>query len=208
MGIALYKRPKDGTIFAIVSRKSGGASDYLWQYRLEATGNGSVKGTLVRQFGNFSRRGEIEAVVVDDALGYVYYSDEDFGIRKWHADPDNPKTNQELAVFAKEGYQGDREGLAIYPRPDGTGYLVSTDQVEGGSRLWLYRREGAGGDPHNHREAVAVIPTMSDATDGLEVATQPFPGFPRGLLVMMNSGPRNFHVYGWQDVEAVRRDAR
>jgi hypothetical protein len=72
----------------------------------------------------------------------------------------------------------------------------------------LYRREGTGGDPHNHQEAVAVIPTMSDATDGLEVATQPFPGFPRGLLVMMNSGPRNFHVYGWQDVEAVRRDAR
>jgi 3-phytase len=208
MGIALYKRPKDGAIFAIVSRKSGGASEYLWQYRLEASGNGSVKGTLVRQFGNFSRWGEIEAVVVDDALGYVYYSDEGFAIRKWHADPDNPKADQELAVFAKEGYQGDREGLAIYPRPDGTGYLVSSDQIAGGSRLWLFRREGTDGDPHNHREPVAVIPTMSDATDGLELAAQPLPGFPRGLLVMMNSGPRNFQIYEWQDVETVTPDGR
>lgn len=110
-------------------------------------------------------------------------------------------------MFAKEGYQGDREGLAIYAGPNGIGYLVSSDQVEGGSRLWLYRREGADGDPHNHRETVAVIPTMSDATDGLEVATQPFPGFPRGLVVMMNNGPRNFLIYSWQDVEAVRRRA-
>jgi 3-phytase len=208
MGIALYRRPKDGAIFAIVSRKSGGATQYLWQYRLEAAANGSVKGTLVRRFGNFSKRGEIEAVAVDDALGYVYYSDERFAIRKWHADPDHPKADQELAVFAQEGYQGDREGLAVYVGVDGTGYLVSSDQVAGGSRLWLYRREGTPGDPHNHREAVAVIPTMADATDGLEVVRQSLPGFPRGLLVMMNSGPRNFLFYGWQDVEAVRRDAR
>ena len=32
MGIALYKRPKDGAIFAIVSRKSGPQEGYLWQY--------------------------------------------------------------------------------------------------------------------------------------------------------------------------------
>jgi 3-phytase len=208
MGIALYKRPKDGAIFAIVSRKSGGATEYLWQYRLEPAANGSVQGTLVRRFGNFSRSGEIEAVAVDDALGFVYYSDERFAIRKWHADPDHPKADQELAVFAKEGYQGDREGLAVYANPDGTGYLVSSDQVDGGSRLLLYRREGAPGDPHNHRETVASIPTTADATDGLEVVTQPLPGFPRGLLVMMNSGPRNFLFYSWQDVEATRRAAQ
>jgi 3-phytase len=205
MGIALYKRPRDGAIFAIVSRKPGGATKYLWQYRLDAAPNGHVTGTLVRRFGNFSRKGEIEAVAVDDALGYVYYSDELFAIRKWHADPDHPRADQELAVFGRDGYQGHREGLAIHAGPDGTGYLVSSDQVAGATRLWLYRREGANGDPHDHRQAVAVIPTTADATDGLEVSAHALPGFPRGLLVMMNSGPKNFLFYGWQDIEAAQR---
>ena len=32
--------------------------------------------------------GEIEAVAVDDAPGYVYYADEGNGTHKYHADPD------------------------------------------------------------------------------------------------------------------------
>ena len=45
----------------------------------------------MRRFGTFSGLGEIEAVAVDDALGYVYYADEGTGIHKWHADPDAPE---------------------------------------------------------------------------------------------------------------------
>lgn len=36
MGIAVYRRPRDGAIFLIVAPKSGDATDYLWQYRLHA----------------------------------------------------------------------------------------------------------------------------------------------------------------------------
>ncbi len=46
-----------------------------------------VKGTLVRKFGLFSGKKEIESIAVDDALGYVYYSDEGYGVRKYYADP-------------------------------------------------------------------------------------------------------------------------
>jgi 3-phytase len=87
MGVALYKRPRDGAIFAIVAPKTGAATDYLWQYRLRAAGS-RVEGQLVRRFGAFSRQGaapgeigEIEAVVADDDRGYVYYADERFGVR-------------------------------------------------------------------------------------------------------------------------------
>lgn len=208
MGIALYKRPRDGAVFAIVAPKTGGTTDYLWQYRIEDDGRGGVKGTAVRRFGHFSQRGptagdvgEIEAVVVDDELGYVYYSDERFGIRKWQADPEAADVAKELAVFATDGYQGDREGLAIYAEPDGKGYIVSSDQIPGGTRVHLFRREGAPGRPHDHTETVAVVPTASDETDGLEVTSRPLPGFPRGLLVMMNSTPKTFLVYGWDGVQ-------
>ena len=201
MGIALYKRPRDGAIFAIVAPKTGSASDYLWQYRLQEA-KGEISGRLVRRFGAFSRVGptaaeigEIEAVVVDDALGYVYYADERFGIHKWHADPDHPDAGKELAVLGRTGYQGDREGLAIYTRPDGTGFLVSSDQVPGHTRLMIYPRTG-------DQALIAAIPTDADSTDGLDVTSRALPGFPDGMLVMMNSSPKNFLMYRWSTVLA------
>ena len=206
MGVALYRRPRDGQIFAIVSPKTGGSTNYLWQYRLEADAIGNVRGELARRFGHFSRRGavpgeigEIEAIVVDDELGYVYYADERFGIHKWHADPDHPNAATELAVFGTEGYRMDREGLAIYQRPNGTGYLVSTDQIPGGSILRIYKREGEPGRPHVH-QAIREIPISADDTDGIEVISRGLPGFPYGLLVAMNSGGKNFLVYRWDDL--------
>jgi 3-phytase len=223
MGVSLYKRPADGVTFAIVAPKTGGTTDYLWQYRLERKSPGErITATLVRRFGNFSRRGaepgeigEIEAVVVDDELGYVYYSDERFGIRKWHANPDHADAARELAVFGTEGYAGDREGLAIYAprqtpysnRGGPSGLLISSDQVEGATRLFLYPREGTIGNPHNH-PAISVRQTSSDETDGLDVTARSLPGYPRGLLVMMNSTGRNFSIYRWDDLVPLVGGAR
>ena len=128
MGVALYRRPTDGAVFAIVGGKSGPADGYLWQYRLEDRGDGVVRGVMVRAFGRYSTRKEIEAIVVDDALGYVYYADETVGIRKYHADPDHPDAASELALFATAGFVQDHEGMAIYPTGEATGYLLASDQ--------------------------------------------------------------------------------
>lgn len=200
MGIALYKRPRDGAVFAIVSPKTGAATNYLWQYRLEAV-KGTISGRLVRRFGAFSQKGslleagEIEAVTVDDALGFVYYSDEKFGIRKWHADPDHVDAAKEIAVLGRDGYRGDREGLAIYASgPDGAGLLISSDQVENGTRLMIYPRSGSA------QPLLTAIPTKADSTDGLEVTSRALPGFPNGMLVMMNSSPKNFLIFDWRAV--------
>jgi 3-phytase len=205
MGIALYERPKDGEIFAIVAPKTGGTTNYLWQYRLGRT-NGNVTARLVRRFGTFSRigpnassLGEIEAVAVDDALGYVYYSDERFGIHKWHADPEHPDAATELAVLGRTGYRGDREGLAIYSTPDGGGYLIASDQMPGATRLMVYPRSGSPGRPHD-QPLLTAIQTRADSTDGLDVTSRALPGFGAGMLVMMNSSSKNFLVYDWQEV--------
>lgn len=206
MGVALYKRPADGAVFAIVSPKTGGARDYLWQYRLQDDGHGRVAGTPVRRFGNFSGvkagAGEIEAVAVDDEPGFVYYADERFGIRKWAADPGSPDAGRELAVFGTDGYRGDREGLAIYRRPGGGGCIVSSDQVPHGTRLHVYARSGDPRASHLHQR-LAILDTGTDDTDGLDVVSAPLGTFTAGLLVMMNSGPRNFLLFDWRDVEAA-----
>jgi 3-phytase len=204
MGIGLYRRPKDGAIFAIVAPKAGPRENYLWQYRLDDDGTGRVKATFVRRFGTFSGSGEIEAVAVDDELGYVYYADEVAGIHKWLADPDAPGADRELALFATAGYRQDREGIGIYALPDGKGYIVSVDQLPGESVFHVYKREGEPGRPHDHSTVLLSFTGGADGTDGLEVTSASLgAGFPDGLWVAMNSGQRNFLLYRWQDVAAA-----
>jgi len=201
MGVALYRRPRDGAIFAIISPKTGPREGYLRQYRLEDDGAGRVKATLMRRFGSFSGSGEIEAIAVDDALGYVYYADEGDGIHKYHADPDHPAAAQELARFGTTGFRGDREGIAIYALDDRTGYLVCTDQLDGSSEYRIYRREGAPGRPHDHSEVLKVVRGGADSTDGIEITSSALGSqFPHGLMVAMNSGPKNFLLFRWEDI--------
>lgn len=200
MGIALYRRPRDGAVFAIVAPKTGRREGYLEQYRLEDDGAGRVRAARVRSFGRFSGTGEIEAVAVDDALGYVYYADEGDGIHKYHADPDHPDAERELAHFGRTGFKDDREGIAIYERDGQTGYIVCTDQIAGSSQYYIYRREGAPGKPHDHSELLKIVTGGADSTDGLEVTSAALgPRFPHGLIVAMNSKARNFLVYRWED---------
>ena len=66
MGLEIYTRPTDGAFFAIVSRKFGVSGDYLWQYLLEDAGDGTIKATKARAFGEFVGGKEIVAVAVDN----------------------------------------------------------------------------------------------------------------------------------------------
>jgi 3-phytase len=207
MGIGLYKRPTDGAIFAIVSRKGGPSGSYLWQYRLSDDGSGNVVGTKVREFGAFSNvqrleegelePGEIEAIAVDDALGYVYYSDESAGVKKYHADPDAPDADVELAVFGTDGFTQDREGISIYKIDDGTGYILVSDQQANAFRI--FKREGEPGDPHNH-QLVKVVQVSTNESDGSDVTSVVLDErFPSGFFVAMSDN-RTFHYYSWDDI--------
>jgi 3-phytase len=206
MGIGLYRRDRDEAIFAIVAPKEGPRDGYLWQYRLFDAGAGRIGARFVRRFGKFSattvrEENEIEAVAVDDELGYVYYADEADGIHKWYADPDHPDAERELAHFGRTGFRGDREGIAIYPFVDGTGYVVCTDQLDEDSEYHVYAREGTPENPHDHSREIAVLRGGADATDGLEISARALgPGLPHGAMIAMNSGPKNFLIYRWQDL--------
>src|SRR5262245_1748850 len=208
MGIGLYRRPKDGAIFAIVSPKAGPKENYLWQYRLSDDGTGRVKATFARRFGSFSGVGEIEAIAVDDELGYVYYADEGTGIHKWLADPDAPGANRELALFATTGYEQDREGIGIYTLPDGKGYIVSVDQLPEESVFHVYRREGEPGRPHDHSRVLLSFKGGADGTDGLDVTSSPLgPDFPDGTMIAVNSAAKNFLMFRWRDIASAAKPA-
>jgi 3-phytase len=208
MGIALYRRSRDGAVFAIVAPKTGPADGYLWQYKLHDAGGGRLAAVFVRRFGRFSGAGEIEAVAVDDEAGHVYYADEGNGLHKWPADPDRADASTELAHFARDGFVGDREGIAIYAGAGGGGYIVATDQLPGNSRYHLYRR-AAEGDQAADRTVVRVFAGGADSTDGIDVTSRDLgPDFPGGLFVAMNSSARNFLFYRWTDIQAIIDGAR
>ncbi|GIV10241.1 MAG: 3-phytase [Fimbriimonadales bacterium] len=194
MGVALYHAGR-GEVHAIVSRKSGPNQGYLHQYRLVPMRNGRVSVQLIRAFGAFSGKGEIEAICVDSELGYVYYADENVGIRKYHANPNMPE--RELALFATE-YEGDQEGIAIYAPKQGESYLLCTEQLEGGSKLHLYPRFGRQSKP------IATLNIGADDTDGLDASAHNFGApFESGMVVAMNSKDRNFWIYRWADIQAA-----
>lgn len=195
MGIALY-RSKSGEIDAVVGRKSGPTNGtYLWQYRLADAGNGQVKATLLRKFGEYSGRKEIESIAVDDKLGYVYYSDEGIGVRQYFADP--ALGNKQLALFATTGFAEDHEGISIYATTDSTGYLLVSDQ--GGDRFQIFRREGQAGQPYAH-PWVRTTRVLAHQSDGSETITQPLNDrFRHGLFIAMSDN-RTFQLYRCEDV--------
>lgn len=195
MGIALYTNVTH-QISAIVGRKTGPTDGgYLWQYDLTDDGTGHVKAILVRKFGAYSGRKEIESIAVDNELGYVYYSDEGVGVHKYHAD--SRRGNTELALFAKTGFTEDHEGISIYKTGAQTGYILVSDQ--GANQFHIFRREGEGGNPNEHK-LLKVVKVAAQVSDGSDVTSTALgPNFPHGLFVAMSEG-KTFHFYRWEDI--------
>lgn len=196
MGIALYTRSSDTALFVIVGRKTGPSGSYLWQYRLSDEGKGYITANLSRKFGAYSGKKEIESIAVDNENGFVYYSDEQFGIHKYHADPE--AGNEELALFGQHDFKEDIEGISIYKHYDGTGYLLVSNQQA--NQFMVYPREGS---PHNRQEHLLItgIPFSTIESDGSDVTNVPLSAdFPQGLFVAMTNG-RTFHYYDWRQIQ-------
>ncbi len=188
MGIALYKNPS-GDVYAIVGRKDGPDGSYLHQYRL-FTQNSVVKAEKVRSFGQFSGKKEIEAIAVDDEAGYIYYSDETVGIKKYHADPS--KGNELLALFGENGFKQDHEGISIFKGINGKRFVVVSDQQSNLFRIFTATESVE--NPHNY-QLVRVVKVQTNESDGSDLLQLPLnQNFPHGIFVAMSDN-RTFHLY-------------
>jgi len=196
MGIALYTRPSDGEIFVIVGRKNGPSGSYLWQYQLESI-NGVVQTKIIRKFGKYSGKKEIEAIAIDNELGYIYYSDEQTGIRKYLADP-SKNDNNEIAFFGQNDFKSDNEGIAIYKKTETTGYILVSNQQA--NTFVVYTREENSNQENKHIK-IAEIPTSTVECDGADATSiQLNQAFPKGMLVAMSNG-MTFHYYDWNLIQ-------
>lgn len=195
MGVAVYHDQINAKHYVIAGRKTGPSDGtYLWQYEIKGTDSG-ISLELVRKFGNYSGTKEIEAIAVDNELGFIYYSDEGVGVRKYHADP--AKGNEELALFATEGFTQDHEGISIYKLDETTGYILVSDQEV--NQFHVFPREGAPSNPHQH-DLITIIKTSTVSSDGSEVTSLPLNStFSKGMFVAM-SDDKTFQIYRWEDL--------
>lgn len=198
MGVATYHDKQTNKIYVIPGRKNGPKDGtYLWQYELFGDlETKTIKAKLVRKFGQFSGKKEIEAIAVDNELGFIYYSDETFGIRKYHANPS--KGNDELALFGTKDFVKDHEGISIYKKDDKTGYIIISDQQR--NTFNVYPREGILNNVHKH-ELICRVPLQTLGSDGNEVTKIALnKKFKSGLFVAMSES-KVFHFYDWNEIE-------
>lgn len=196
MGVALYTNPADSSVYAIVGRKSGPSDAYLWQYKLTDKGDGTIAANVVRKFGKYSGKKEIESIAVDNEPGYIYYSDEQYGIHKYYAHPDSATT--ELALFGQKDFKEDIEGISIYKHKDGTGYILVSDQQA--NTFNVYPREGSATNAQEHL-LLQSIPFSTIESDGSDVTNIALGNqFPNGLFVAMTNG-KTFHFYDWNIIQ-------
>jgi 3-phytase len=187
MGISFYHSPSSKKMYVIVGRKEGPKQGYLYQYELQSINN-QIKAILVRKFGNFSAKKEIEAIAVDAENGFIYYSDEEFGVRKYYAEPS--KGNQELAIIGQDKFLTDIEGIGIAKTSEKGGYIMISDQQRG--LFNVFDRET--------NKFIKAIDLTTVETDGCDVTTANLGvKFPRGIFVAMNDS-KEFYVYDFNKI--------
>ena len=204
-GSCMYRSAITGKLYAFVNDKDGRVE----QWELFDNGSGdsnAIDGELVRSFDVGTQP---EGCVADDEYGYFYIGEEDVGIWKYGAGPDDGAVRENVDYVIDEGGQyltDDVEGLTIYYGRAGSGYLIASSQ--GSHRFIVYERQ-EGNDYVKTFNVVANTADGIDActgTDGIEVVNV-FLGdsFPNGLFIThdtSNAGGScsNYKLVDWYDI--------
>ena len=175
-GCMYYSQPT-GTYYFFANWKDGTVK------QVELTGGSSVSGKVVR---TFDVGGQVEGCVADDVYQTFYIGEEDVGIWRYGAEPTASASRVAVdRVGSVTGLKADVEGLTLYYKADGGGYLIGSGQSTGlDVRNVVYERTATNAWVGTFR--VQDV----DETDGMDVTNFPLgPGFPHGVLVTHDAVP-------------------
>jgi myo-inositol-hexaphosphate 3-phosphohydrolase len=185
-GIALYEAP-DGRFYAFVSQRS---SNVVAQLRLRKTSRGvaweRVRTLTFPLVNGDPEESQVEGMVADQELDYLYAGQEQFGIWRFDAAPSGSTEGTIVDRVAPDGptLQADVEGLAIYYAGDGKGYLLVSSQ--GDNTFAVYDRQTnvyLGSFRVGSRGKLDSV-EESDGADVVNVSLGR--GYPQGLLVVQD----------------------
>ncbi len=189
-GLGAYTSLVSGKSYVFVSQREG---DQVAQLELVDNEDGQVSAVLVRTLsvpipaGGELEDAQVEGIVVDRELGYLYVGQENGGIYKFSAEPSGSDTGVLIDAVKPEGsnLEADVEGLTIYYAGDGKGYLLASSQ--GDNTFAVYTREG--NNEYLGNFAVGEFGGIDGVqeSDGADVINVPLgPQFPSGLLVVQD----------------------
>lgn len=121
-GGCLYHSAIDGQTYFFSTTKTEGGK--VQQFLLNENSNGKFTHTRVRAWYSPI----CEAAVADDAAGVVFVGEEQVGIRKLGAQPNDPTDGRLILKVGQHGVTGDIEGLTLYRTGPKTGFLIASDQ--------------------------------------------------------------------------------
>ena len=184
-GLATYREPSSGAFYAFVSRRE---TQEVAQLELTVKGDTvswqKIRTVTLPLADDFTGDNpQVEGMVVDPELGFVYLAQEQVGIWKVAADSDAKSTPQLIHPVDEEVLSADAEGLTLYYGPDGSGYLLASSQ--GSSTFLVYDRTGD--NPYLGSYMVGASGEIDgvEESDGSMVLNVPLgPDFPQGLLVV------------------------
>lgn len=176
-GFCMYRSPASGKFYAFDNADTGDVE----QWELFDNGAGQVDATLVR--GPWNVGTGVEGCVADDEMKGFYIAEQNVGIWRYGAEPDDSTTLRTLVDSTGGGHLvADVEGLAIAAGSGGTGFLFASSQ--GDSSFAVYRRDGTNDFVRRFVvESSTTIDGCSD-TDGIEVTARALgQSFANGLFV-------------------------
>lgn len=205
-GLALYRSPVSGKFFVFASEEALANRGTIKQWELSGVG-GVMSASLVRSWDVGSS--SVEGMVADDRHGYFYLGEETVGIWRYGAEPTAGTGSGDRFQVDSTGGGGDLtadvEGLTLFQRTDGGGYLIASSQGE--SEFNLYERTGSNAAvgsfniPANGPAGVDAV----TGTDGVDVVSTGMGGdFAMGILVVQDgandAGNTDYKYVSWADL--------
>lgn len=143
-----------------------------------------------------------EGCVVDDRTATLYIGEEDVGIWKFGARKGDPIDPVSVAKADGQRLVIDTEGLAIAAQGARGGYLVASSQGDSAYAIWRLPNLVYAG-------RFRIMPANgiggTSETDGIEVTTASFPGYPGGIMLAQDGdnlpAAQNFKMVRWADVK-------
>jgi 3-phytase len=189
-GFTLYRSAASGRLYGFTGPSS---NTTVSQYELVDDGGGRIKG--IGPLRQVHPGGTVEGMVADDETGMLYLSEEPGGVWKYGAEPGAGTLGARIATVGENGLTADVEGITLYYRALGAGYLIVSSQ--GSSAFKIYDRQA----PHAYLGTFTVQGVTM--TDGVDVINLPLDAaFPRGAFACHNgtSSPYGVELLRWDDI--------
>lgn len=213
-GIAIADGSQSNVWTAIISDKLGRVAQIELKFSASGTGENQITGTRHDDAGRPWQISEtacpIEGIVADPANNSVYIAAEDEGIFRFQLADGILVMNSKVVVDSVGSrLQEDVEGLTMYKRPDGTGYLLASSQ--GSNQYAAYQRSYQTGQPNQHVSNFQIGATNDfdavQATDGIDAVFGHFgTQFPNGLFIAHDgegSSPTHYKIVPWSSIQSV-----